>query len=617
MKGVRTLKRFCTVCGHELADGVHFCKNCGTKVHELSKEKSDAQQSESIGETSDEKKSSAKQPVRNTGKNRVSKKQKWIIGTSGIIAVCLIVFFLWGNAHYSPERTTERFADGLLEGDLDEIQDIVVVEGEQISAGEAEALSKFSENTERFTYEEGDDPQTVFEDLPVFDVEASDQNALLFFTDYEVAAEPQYVRILSEIEGVETVFNETEFPVSESETRYTEYGPMAPGVYEASSIYETSFGAVDSTSEIELMNGANEYHSDLEVSGTTLHLSNEYDLPYESIELKLNEERLETDIEDETVDAGHIIVDGSVELTGTVETAWGSVDIEPVPITDAEQDIEINLMNDELQETLSDVVLDFSEDYVRALAEQDAGEIGGVSDRLQEEFNSEWFSDNDEVGFSGHLEEVGISFEDLSEVDSSQVYELPVQLSMSGQFDEEDEDQLHQNDAVIQLSFEENDNEWTVHDFDADTLSGDYDYEFFEGSKERVEGVENEENFDSEEDDVQESDITELVEGYVYDLADAVNEGDYSLVSDSIASGSELDAMQSDLVDRQHSSNLTQNIESVDVENVSEVSGDEWEVETSEVIELQYSSGDTDVETYNWTYTVERIDGDYQISSLE
>lgn len=84
-----------------------------------------------------------------------------------------------------------------------------------------------------------------------------------------------------------------------------------------------------------------------------------------------------------------------------------------------------------------------------------------------------------------------------------------------------------------------------------------------------------------------------------------------------IASGSDLDTMQQDLVERLYDSGLTQEMLSVSVEDIEEIDSETWEVTTNESIELRYASGETEEEDYQWTYTVELTDDGYQLTNLE
>lgn len=599
------MKRFCKECGQELPEGAKFCKNCGARVD-------DTKSAE--GPPDSQTKRSAK-------KTPMTRKQKFSFGAAGLIVICIIIFAVWGNTHYSEEKTMERFSEALASGESGTVQQLVTVDGEEVSQEEAVAMTRLAEDTEHFTYEQNGDARQVFADFPVFQVEEKDKKALLFFTDYHVSAEPQYVSVVSDIEGVETTFDGKTVPENDSEGSTLEYGPLAPGVYEVSSVFETAFGAVDASQETTLLDGDNEFQPELDVEDTRLHLSNKYGLPYDAVELKLNGEVLDSELEDEEVSVGPLLTDGSVELTGTAETSWGEVEIPPVKITEPQQDIEVDLMNDALKEEISDVIISFSEDYIKALAEQDASAISGISESLQEDFNDQWFIIKEDEGFSGKLDQVGISFKDFSEEEVSErsynVYDIPIQLTMTGQFADDSEDDHFEYKSSIQLRYDEN--QWEVYGFERNYFGNASDYETYDGSGETVEGVKNDDDKDTDNDseETDDTEISSLVEDYVYDLAEAVNNGEYSLVSEHIASGSEFETMQSDLVDRQNDSGLRQTVENVDVGKVSETGDDEWKVETTEVIELEYANGDTETATYDWTYTVEKIDDDYRITGLE
>ncbi|WP_194165517.1 zinc-ribbon domain-containing protein [Oceanobacillus sp. CFH 90083] len=617
------MSKFCRECGKPIADEAQFCKHCGTKVNKEAAEKKAPLPAEmekgSAGNKEEDMKSGHPSRQASKEKKPMSKKKKILTGIIGLLILCGIGLGVWGNAYYSGENTAKRFANALAEGDADAIQNIVSMDGKELSDAEAQAIAGMREEDD-FAFINDADPDGVFAELPIFEIEESDDKAFLFFTQYHVEAEPQYVTVFSSVEGVKTTFNGEAFAENAISSDSIAYGPLAPGVYEAASHFATDYGEAEKSQSVLLIHENNRYDSELEVGKVTFETSSNYNLPYHSLQLLINEEPLDIEMNEELVEAGPLLLDGSMEVTGMVETGWGDIQIDPIAITDQHQEIAIDLLNDQLKEEISPVIISFSEDYVEALAKQDASVIENISKALQETLEYDLFSNSDGNGFSGRLDEVGISFTDMTNVEEA-VYEMPAQIKMTGTYDQDGDPKEIVKDAAFQLQYNEDDAEWEIFYFNENYYRSGSELEFYDVSGEEFEGVVSEdadqdENSDSSEDaDI--ADIESLVENYVYDLVDAINTGDYGQVAGSIASGSDFEAMQQDLVERLYDNDLTQEVISMSVEGVEELDSETWMVTTSETIELTYASGSTETEDYQWTYTVELTNEGFQITNLE
>ncbi|WP_040978698.1 TcaA NTF2-like domain-containing protein [Oceanobacillus jeddahense] len=626
------MSKFCKECGKPIADGVQFCKHCGTKVNKAVPENKapqpEAEKTPIEQSDNGEKRTRTEQQTRQVKKEKkpMSKKKKVLTAIIGFIVLCGIGLGVWGNMYYSEENTAKRFADAIAEGDTESVQEMVTVDGKTLSNEEANAVTAMKDE-EEFAFISDRDPDTLFDELSVFEMEQSDDKAFLVFTQYHVAAEPQYVTVYSNVEGVQTTFNGGDFEEQDAASDYIEYGPLAPGMYEAASSFETDYGEAAKSRNVLLMDMNNSYDSELEVGEVTFYEMFDANIPYDSMELMINEEPLEMNTDSDYVTAGPLLLDGSMELTGVVKTDWGDLQIDPIAITDREHDVYItDLLNEGAEEDIKEVITGFSEGYVEAIAKLDASVIENISEELSEELEDELFVSFDEYGFSGRLDEIGIAFADAEYYSTDNpAFQIPVQLKMTGTYDQDSEYEEINVEAAFIVQYQTDSGKWDMYYFSDNFDPGDVDYTFFDASGEEYEGVvleEEEEDDENSEDDRASEDeelteIKEVVENYVDNLVWAINTGDYTFVENYIASGSDLDTMQQDLVERLYDSGLTQEMLSVSVEDIEEIDSETWEVTTNESIELRYASGETEEEDYQWTYTVELTDDGYQLTNLE
>ena len=87
-------------------------------------------------------------------------------------------------------------------------------------------------------------------------------------------------------------------------------------------------------------------------------------------------------------------------------------------------------------------------------------------------------------------------------------------------------------------------------------------------------------------------------------------------MSPYILSGSDLEKDQQSLVERLHEAGTTEELVSSEVLSVKE-DGDSWKVDTKEEVTIHYDSGESETNSYEWTYTVVEEDGDYLLSTIE
>ncbi|WP_062049654.1 hypothetical protein [Bacillus sp. JCM 19034] len=103
---------------------------------------------------------------------------------------------------------------------------------------------------------------------------------------------------------------------------------------------------------------------------------------------------------------------------------------------------------------------------------------------------------------------------------------------------------------------------------------------------------------------------------YIDSLVDAINYNNYSEVAPYILDNSPLEDMQIGLINRLTENGTTEEV--IDREVVSiEESGNNWLVKTNETIKIIYKSGKEEVSDYTWTYTVEKVEGNYYVSNIE
>ncbi|MFD1451235.1 MULTISPECIES: zinc ribbon domain-containing protein [Oceanobacillus] len=484
---------FCKECGNPISEGAMFCKNCGAKVNKILSESESQKeqaatnnQAESQVSTSQDKSENSTQYGQETPKEKkpLSKKQKLIFSLAGVLAIAGIGFYIWGNSYYAEEKVVERFVEALVEEDADELHSLVRMNGNEISEEEAKALAQLAGENHRNVNINENRPERVISDGTLFSVEEADEKGMLVFTQYIIELEPQYVSINSDLEDVQTTFNGKEFDISEQTSYSIEYGPIAPGAYEAISKISTDFGDLEKEQTVVLADYYNSSSLEFDVSEVTIYPNLETNLPYDEITFTIDGQPVEIDLTEYSVDIGPILTDGSLTLDTNVETPWGAMEMDPVAIDDRFVDVNIDFFNDTIKEDMADSVVQFAEEYIAAIANHDTSNMEYVSDYVKEdmEFDFEYFSD--ELYFEGSLDEVGISFADLEEMytysDDGPYFEVPVELYVTGALEEGADQEEGALPLLLEIRYQ--DDKWIAERLYDSSYTTATEFELYDGS---------------------------------------------------------------------------------------------------------------------------------------
>ncbi|GIO24520.1 zinc ribbon domain-containing protein [Oceanobacillus sp. J11TS1] len=493
---------FCKECGNPVSEGAVFCKNCGAKVNnplsegEPPKEqetKNNPTEPQALTSADESENSDQKQKEPPKERKPLTKKQKLIFSIVGLFVVAGIGFYVWGNAYYSEDKVAERFAEALMNQDEDEIHRLVRMNGNEISKEETKALAKLVEQNHRNVNINEKRPERFVSNSTLFSIEEAEEKEMLLFPTYIIEVEPQYVAInsdLSNVEELQTTFNGKKFDISEQSEFTKEYGPMAPGAYEAVSKITTDFGDLEKEQTLVLADSYNIAQFEFDVSEVTIYPNLETNLPYEEISFTLDGKPVEIDVEEFSVDIGPIMTDGSLTLEATAETPWGTMEMEPVTIDDRFVDVNIDFFNETVKEDMADSIVQFAEEYVAAIANKDTSNMEHASDNIKEDMEIDFEYLSDELYFEGSLDEIGIGFADIEEylyTDEGAIFEVPVELYVTAALEEGEDPEEGTLPFLLEIRYQ--DEKWIAEYLYDSSYVTTTEFEIYEGSGEVHEAV--------------------------------------------------------------------------------------------------------------------------------
>ncbi|PAV28299.1 hypothetical protein CIL05_16820 [Virgibacillus profundi] len=283
--------KFCTECGNELQEGLHFCTACGAKQEE-------PEQPVAVTTTSSQQRS-----VHQPQKKPISKKTKWFIGV--IASVCIILFgahqFL--ASYFDPMKDLKTMDQAISSDDantfislihfndaalLDEegyFQYIKDFEWESVKNQFLQLVEGQKENNyqlnQLITSQYGDKLFTMKQDSVL----------LGLYTKYSFQAIPTKLMASTNIEGTEVIINDVANTLEDTEPN--ELVQIYPGDYTVNASAENIFGTFEYNEDLEVQH-AEQANLDIEFSGETYPIdTNKMDaylfLNGENTEKKLSE----------------------------------------------------------------------------------------------------------------------------------------------------------------------------------------------------------------------------------------------------------------------------------------------------------------------------------------
>ena len=107
-----------------------------------------------------------------------------------------------------------------------------------------------------------------------------------------------------------------------------------------------------------------------------------------------------------------------------------------------------------------------------------------------------------------------------------------------------------------------------------------------------------------------------LLNAYAYSLVDAINSGNFSTVEEYLLKDSNLYKSQQKLVNNLYSKEITEKLVSIEVIEEDWQDDSKCFVSTKEIVEIHYSSGKSETNTYYWTYTMLRSGEKYYLTDI-
>nr|WP_289037179.1 zinc-ribbon domain-containing protein [uncultured Allobacillus sp.] len=625
--------KFCSECGTELSDSTAFCSNCGRKVESSASDQSNHSSEQSMKSNQAETNQPTRQKEKKEDFATFIKRHKMLLSIGLGVALVILAGYFTLSFINSPDRYVNGVVDAI------EADDYESLAGSMYFADTEEKISKESievyvnylkENKNRLDQVKRDlqeqselleeDDQTISDFSTYWDEMYLVKKDGFLKDTYRVYVIPSYVTIESTLDGL-MLSNDLEEDLhtfSERESSF-EVGPLVRGFHQFTFTYEGEWMKLEEQREHYIADKSEYVSPEFDVDYLTFETGFQHD--YEE-KLIMSGNEVSDPIFNEEI--GPFLLDEQSTYEYQVDFPWGTMSTGEQPIDSEYVRLDFQV-NEELAEQLADGLQNHYETVLTSFETRDFSLLEDMNAGLRNSYennyesmygtfdsNDEWYSGLHYKNFNIHPTMMSFGKDDQGEWHVTvPVTEEEMIVNSYAEPSESDLADYRNNNRHYQLNYR--DGEWVVVDhlsmfgFPDSEQTFDYTYD---GDVRLLETTVEEAAGDPGKV------IPVRVGEYVEHLVEAINAGDYSLVSPYILSGSSLESDQQSLVKRLYEAGTTEELKSFEVLSVEE-SGDGWKAKSREEITINYESGESETNTYEWTYTVVEKDGEYFLSKIE
>lgn len=581
------MQQFCKSCGNKLRDGDKVCIECGTPIQTRTNKK----------------------PTQTRANRKpMPKKQKIILSSVIGVLVVIIAFSVWANKYQSPESVHKRFEEAVAEKDSKKLSKLMIHEdGSNTSIDEAKAFLSLVEERGK---------SVLFDFTSVVE----HGNFLLFYTAHKVETTDQFIAESFGLEDILFTFNGLEIKPYDYDGDVVTYGPLTPGIYKVEAQFEGEYGEAKEEEEIILASHDRDPQwlaMDLSIDYVSFYLTNFEEFDTNKAHILLDDEEISINENGETDPVGPLLLNADQEVKTVVEMPWGNIESAPIVVEDSYMEIQADLISEKQYESLVNVLKDFGEKNVEALASQNADILKMVSKDLRKEFAGSF---EDDFYYTGKLLKTNIAKDSLSVSNDSKepiVYIDVLYEHFSDKHYSSDQPELFESEENynLGLTYNEDDKDWTIVTYDAARTSAIYDddVDSYKGSGKLYGPSEKAVAQAQEHSFIQE--MSRFIEDYTEANVDAINLRDFSYVSSYITDDGPRRKEADEYIDYLDSKDFYEEWYGSEVEKVEEIEKNNWKVTVLEEFDI-IRPDETVYKAFKTVLLVKKVDGELLVHEL-
>jgi uncharacterized membrane protein YvbJ len=597
----------CTNCGNPLKNRANFCTQCGMEASNDETYKS--------------------RFARKNLKKKISwsKNQKiWTLGVVGAILALSIIYFTI-NHIVNIDRMISEFEEAIIDQDASKLASLISSGSEELEVNDQTVtplmtwLSNNPKDLAAAMNQLREQAKTIEQngDLPDKEAEGKIVNlkkgSKLFglFDRYSLEVLPAYVELTAPYEDTVFMYGKEELGKKKEQTGVIKAGPYIPGNHKFRAKLVTEYVDLEKTVEAELKPGQdNEVSFDFDADEVNI-LTDLGSLNTE-VELLVNNESIKWELPSDKP-FGPVLLDGSMNMALKFEFLWGEITTEEVPV-----DQKSLFFNIKQEKEVKKLVADLSEiaftNYLEAKSGQKQIEAlnnftnngkaslkrliqanqGTAEWRHRKPLHYEIFPTSTTFDQEKDIFKMSSTVRLTEEVEFADwVEEVSTLYKLQFLYDTQDEkwkiELMEQSNTFLSEEPEE-------HTFNKETVYENTNYKE-ELQPEFISAVEN------------------FYREYVNRLTAAINQGNFNFVKNYLKRDSDLYNSQKQLIKKLNKQGIKEQVYDLKISNMRR-EGDIVTFQAHEKIYIFYANRQTELKEYNWTYTVEIMNGKLKLTSI-
>ncbi|WP_078393858.1 TcaA NTF2-like domain-containing protein [Shouchella patagoniensis] len=601
--------KYCGNCGKQFDSDQMFCGECGYSEKQAQVDGTARVQKET-------------QPPQATEKRKRTKKEKIVIGIGVGAVVLLAGSYYAGSTYASAEKTIDRFVKAVESENVSNIENILTHwSGENVETFEAEAVIKLFNS----------DPSKL--QMTASSLKSGGQHEsfsvmqegkfLGVFDQHKIKFIEQYVDIHIPYDGMTFSIYDEELEGEYEVGEYMTIGPIAPGAYEFSASLNNEYTDYTHKENVHLESQSAYYETiyfDMDIDYVTFSM-------YENLSnvaIMLNEN--EIPIEDGLLTVGPLFIDGSTSYQTVFNFPWGTSTSEEIPIESTYETLIVEADVDAIKEELAEVITAFGESYYDAYSKSDSALLKSTSSELLIDTIENSYHSNYGYYYAAQFDATNIWFDEHTiamndESDMSIVLPVEFEIQLNQSADGPEDGFYEEYEFCDMELVYEDEQGWTIYDCELSTYSwfATEGFDTYEGSQTvyASTGTDNSsEEGEGESTFIRDEELEEFIYEYNETAVEAINTADFAVISPFMTEDGPIKLMQQEYYQSLSDRGITQTHIDTQLQEVEEVSSDEWIVTTNEIFEIHYEDGDSSEKEFITKSTVKLIDNELRVHEL-
>ncbi|WP_156321085.1 hypothetical protein [Bacillus sp. JCM 19041] len=321
-----------------------------------------------------------------------------------------------------------------------------------------------------------------------------------------------------------------------------------------------------------------------------------------------------------------MFIDGSTTYQTVFNFPWGSETSEEIPIESTYETLTVEADIDSIKEEIAEVITAFGESYYDAYSKNDSELLKSTSsdlltDTIENSYHSNYGYyyaaqfDATNVWFDEHM--IDVTDEGAISIVLPVEYEIQLNQSTDGP---EDGFYDEGESCYMKMTYEE-DQGWSVYECELSTYNwlSSEGFDTYEGSQTVYASMGTSNSTEEDEGEstlISDEELEEFIYDYNETAVEAINTADFSVISPFMTEDGPIKSMQEEYYQSLANRGITQTHIDTQLQEVEEISNDEWIVTTNEIFEIHYEDGDSKEKEFITKSTVKLVDDELRVHEL-